>query len=645
MLAAPERITDIPHLDVLKSRSVISFLAGDLSTPAVGIRSKKDEEGLLLFGIHRIGERYTGWEVREDLEREELVLSYSYPGVREETRYFFGEREDGTGFYPHCDRTSKDEGRIFEAGEAFGLPLKLFWFEAKEIADLFQVFQEKRDCLEQAGALVHKVPFSEAYRVIKEKYQRENLYRGSQGSYYTVGVRRDTPLNHWQAGWVGGGMNNLPFLLEAEGEIFDRGLDTFRFVMDHLQFGNGWVTGIYAEGKCYGDAFEQTGGDHVLLVRKDADLLYFLLKERELIAGKSDGEGRKLLRKKDEEGIQKLCDAFVRFYHQYGQLGQFIDIQKEIPVVAGSASAAMAPGALALAYEVYGKEEYLQTAECLGRDYAENYLKKGIVNGGPGEILQAPDSESSFALLESYVQLYETTGKAEWLSLAEESCDLAMSWVMNYDFVFPADRTAAKRKVQTAGTVFANAQNKHSAPGICTLSGNSLLKMYRFTGEDKYLDWLEKISHSLTQFVSLKEDPEPTLEGPLLKEGYINERVQTSDWEGEETVGEFLNGSNWPEVTMLLTYVEVPGIYLDQTRKKVKVFDHVDCVRAVWTEDNVELTVYNPTRYAAEVTILTDRAGKADAGKKGCLGAVYFDRMEKVMVDAGKESTVRIRLN
>lgn len=207
-----------------------------------------------------------------------------------------------------------------------------------------------------------------------------------------------------------------------------------------------------------------------------------------------------------------------------------------------------------------------------------------------------------------------------------------MTWVMSYDFSFPQDRTAAKRKVQTRGTVFANAQNKHSAPGICTLSGNSLLNLYRFTGEEKYLDLLEAISHSLTQFVSLREDPEPTLEGPLLREGYINERVQTSDWEGPETVGEFLNGSNWPEVSMLLTYVEVPGIYLDLPGRKIKVFDHVECKSVAWKEDGAELDLFNSTSYTAVLTVFAD--GERAPGR-ACHN--YFPRMEKLTLAPGEQ--------
>ncbi len=170
---------------------------------------------------------------------------------------------------------------------------------------------------------------------------------------------------------------------------------------------------------------------------------------------------------------------------------------------------------------------------------------------------------------------------------AKKAFRLAVTWVMSYDFQFPKESTAGKLSAHTRGTVFANAQNKHSAPGICTLSGNSMLKLYRFTGEEIYLEWMRRISHAIPQFVSLNDRPVDTLSGKPLLTGYINERIQTSDWEGKHTVGEFLYGSNWPEVSML---------------------------------------------YDARVTVLAERGGNA---KK--LGHLYYARMEKILVPAGGE--------
>ena len=636
VMTAPQVITDIPHLDAEAPQSHISFLSGDMSTPAMGFFSEQDSRGLLLFGRHiaEDGGRYTGFEVKEDLDAQELQLIHCFPGVREGRKYFFGERADGSGFYPDSHSASTEEGAVFAAGTEWELPFAVYTFPAGGLDEFFRFFHSRRQVLETGEPGDHRVPFSKAYQAVKDKYQEQNYIAEGDGGYFAVGTRRDNPCQCWQAGWIGGGMNNLPFLLEDEGEAFARGLSTFQFILDRLQYDNGWVVGIYIDGRYCGDAFEEDPSGSILLVRKNADLLYFLLKEHRLLK-----EG-KLLRHGDEERIMKLCDAFVRLYKKYGQLGQFIDAAEEKMLVAHTSGAAIAAGALALAYEEFGREEYLQTAVALGGLYGDEYLKKGILNGCPGEICQAPDSEAAFGMLEAYVQLYETTGELRWLVSAQDACDIAMSWVMSYDFRFPEESTASKRGVHSIGTVFANAQNKHSAPGICTLSGNSLLKLYRFTGDRKYLDWLQLIAHSLTQFVSLEEWPEKTLEGPYLPAGYMNERVQTSDWEGSETVGEFLYGSNWPEVSMLLTYVEVPGIYADASGQIVRVFDHISCESAVWDEDGVTLELFNPTDFDAVVTALLDER----EDRRG-ITHNYFCKMEKINIAAGEKRTVSLFFN
>ena len=97
----------------------------------------------------------------------------------------------------------------------------------------------------EQGGTSDVVPFSAAYQAVKEKYQRENYI---EEGYYGVGTEQEHPLSCWQAGWVGGGMNNYPFLLEDEGEAFERGLSTFRFILDRLQLPSGWICGVYAKG-------------------------------------------------------------------------------------------------------------------------------------------------------------------------------------------------------------------------------------------------------------------------------------------------------------------------------------------------------------------------------------------------------------
>lgn len=622
-----EVITSIPHLDVEKMQSQISLLSGDMTSPLCGFYDFNGQSGSVLMGEHQCGSYYTGFTVNENQTDRQASFVLSVPGVRESTQYFFGDQNDGQGFRPDVSAPSQDTGAFFKQGERLTLTACVFHWDHISLQDFFKLVNNAKTTLENPS-IFYNVPFYKAYTSIKEKYQRENF---TEEGYYSVGTDWNKHQQCWQAGWIGGGINGYPFLLEDNSEAQQRAISTLRFIFSRLQHSSGWVYGMYGNGKFYSDGGDSKS-DSILLVRKNADLLYFSLKQ--LLWLSENG----IPTQEFEQPVKALCDAFVRLFHKYGQLGQFIDMATEEIVIGNSAGACMAVGALALASEYFQNPEYCHVAEQLGEYYYINYVNKGMLNGCPGEICQAPDSEAAFAMLESYVQLYETTRKSIWLSYAEYTCEIAMTWVMSYDFVFPAHSTAAKRGVHSSGTVFANAQNKHSAPGICTLSGNSLLKLFRFTGNAKYLQDLHVIAHSLPQYVSLAEDPEFTLEKKYLPPGYMNERVQTSDWEGKETVGEFLYGSNWPEVSMLLTFVEVPGVYVDFTSRTLQVFDHVECYVKKWDQDCVYLEIYNPTAYSTTVTLLADECTNTRR-----LTHNYFVQMKMETLSTGERKQIELK--
>ncbi len=611
-------ITDIPHLDKEKSVSRIQFRSGDMATPAMGYYDREKDGGEFILAKHEINGRYTGFTI-EEIENA-AAFRIQVPAVREEEKYYFGELPDGSGFYPTCDYPSDDKGMILRQGKKICFEVRKYWIASQTIPEYLKKCNVLREDMEE-GTEFCSIPFSAAYAAVKAKYAKYNF---AEEGYYRVGTETEVPPAYWQAGWVGGGMNTCSFLREDHGIAREQSLSTLKFIVEHLQQESGWYVPMYAKGKRYGDNF-QDDGSNISLTRKNGDMVYFLLKQAmELKSQKEMLPGL-------EASIRLQADAFVRFFRKNGQLGQFVDTDRDTLLQGGTACAAIAPAALALAYEYFGEETYLTTAEALGELYDREFLQKGVLNGGPGEICQAPDSESAFAFLESCVQLYETTGKEIWLSRAKEAFELAITWVVSYDFHFPEESTAAGLGAHTRGTVFANAQNKHSAPGICTLSGNSMLKLYRFTGDTRYLTWMSRISHVLSQFVSLENRPVYTLAGKNLPSGYFNERVQTCDWEGKETIGEFLYGSNWPEVTMLLTYTEIPGIYVDLEKELIWCSDHVKAEFWENEEDEFCLKITNPSDYDAKVTLLVDES------RNQKLGHLYFHRMEQIEIRAGEE--------
>ena len=102
----------------------------------------------------------------------------------------------------------------------------------------------------------------------------------------------------------------------------------------------------------------------------------------------------------------------------------------------------------------------------------------------------------------------------------------------------------------------ANVQNRHAAPGFCISSADALLRLSKLTGDPLYRDLCEDVRAFMPQVVSTKESPfiaklwtdSPKAQLP----GAMNERVNLSNWEGEDGRGEIFSGGCWCEASFLL---------------------------------------------------------------------------------------------
>jgi hypothetical protein len=151
------------------------------------------------------------------------------------------------------------------------------------------------------------------------------------------------------------------------------------------------------------------------------------------------------------------------------------------------------------------------------------------------------------------------------------------------------------------GAVNANAQNKHGAPGICTHSGQALLKLYRANGDLFYAELLQDIARNMPQYLPHPLNP---IEGT--KEGWMCERVSTTDW--LEGIGEISYLTTWSETALMLTYVEIPGLYVQPDKGICIPFDHVEVQSQNETENTLEVVLHNPTKGIATVKVLVENA-------------------------------------
>ena len=515
-------MTDVPGMGVDGAGS-FEVTAGDLATPCAALFFPKEKEGLMLFTEQHINGKNLGFSGTRGR------ITVTCPSRRSE-RYRLCR--------PHLP--SGDTGIGVKRGETVKTRYRIFTFPCESILSLYSAFFDKRKCL-----LSDPRPKNGYTKELWDLMERHFNTADWSGEYYG-GASKTT----WQPGWVGGGMSSYPLLLDGDATSKERAKKTLDFIAKN-QAPSGFFYSIVRDGRVYGDGFGSPGLENVHHIRKSADVLYFLFKHFSIPGLEIKPEW--------EESAVKCADAFCTLFERYGKFGQLADMTTGEMIVGTSAAGAMAPGALARAARYFKNAKYLDTAEKSADHLYENYLSKGMMNGGPAELLCAPDSESAFALLESMVALYEETGKKEYLKRAEEALWFCSSWVVSYSYRFPETSLFGKLGINTVGCVFANVQNKHAAPGICTLSGDSIYKIYKNTGDKRVLELIKDIARAIPQCVSTEERPFYSWDEPpkRLSPGSINERVNMSDWEGKRNVGAVFGESCWCETSLLLTFTEL----------------------------------------------------------------------------------------
>jgi len=633
----PTTVSDVPRLALRPGPSRMQLRAGDLATPAVGLFFPRLHRGLLVYTGVCTAKGWVGFDVEETDDRSRASVRIMVPAVREEVRYRI------------ADNTvpSDDVAPTWRAGDLARLPILVVAFPCSDVIELYRRFFDHRTDLLRAGALEHGLPFSAAFDIIERKYNEGGNWEPDHG-YYAVGMRESAPQD-WQVGWVGGGMSSLPLLSDGSPRSRERARSTLDFMTGPGQDEGGLYFGFHHRGEFFQDVAQwyerhlarggspddATGralGSHPRghLVRKSADAMTFLAKQILLVRARGED-----VRPGWVDSLARVSTAIATILERSGQFGQYADGRTLEVQVGGTTSAAIAPAGLALAARVLADDRLAEAAARGGEHLFERFRGNGFTNGGPGDMLQNPDSESAYALLESMVVLWEQTGDERWIGRARAVADYASTWTMSYDFPFPPESTFGRLGMRTTGSTFANTQNKHSSPGLCTLSGESVFKLFRATGDPRYLELVTAMAHNITQYLSRDDRPVFALaRGEYMPAGWMNERVETSDW--LEPLGEIFYGSCWCEVSCMLTFTEIPGVYVRTDAGLVHTIDHVDA--ALVSKPNADTAVVeitNPTAFPARVKVLAETAERSAKP----LGPNYLADAPVVEVEPG--ATVR----
>ncbi len=598
---ADQIVAEIPRLERMEgSLSRIQLLSRDLTTPAVGFWHPVNKEAVFLVTGQGIAKGDTLFEITENPGHNDAWVRFTLPGVRENHYYNLDGKQP-----------SPDHGVTFTAGETVDLKLAVYRFPCEDLKRFHKFFFgiRKRDMpdrtelpgvtLSRAQELQHKVVAEDRWSEQHKLFWDEN-----KASWY------------FQTGWTGGMMKDYPVC--ATGSDVDR-----KHVAAALQtYNGGWAP----SGLMYGrfDREGYWGGDNVVpefgplanrpymkdwtLSRRHGDVLIYLLKTARLIRRQQPDCG---LPPDFLRNLRTTADVLCRTFAKSGQLGQYLDLVTGDVRVGGSTAAANIPSGLLLAWREFDDQKYLATARALARQLYDRYAADGNMNGTPADILQSPDSEGPTLLLDSLCELYDATGDAQWLRKAEHCAWLLATWVGSYDYDFSRHFPGCefqRLNLKTVGAVFASCQNRIGVPGLCVSSGVSLLRLYRATGEVRYLELLRDIAFCLMRAMARPERPSYGEDGTLIPAGWIAERFSTPD---VHMPGVFWKASTpWCQTAMMLTCLELPSLYVVADRAFVCAFDTIR-VEAVQTGlHGLELTVTNPTDFPARYTVMLETSAE-----------------------------------
>jgi hypothetical protein len=489
------------------------------------------------------------------------------------------------------------KGAAVPEGSSFSVAVSYFAMRCPDVIGLFEALQPVRKTVRPEFKRTCNLPLSRAAAMVEDNFNSRMWADGPENQFYINAMMPDyniarrgvsglTPGWQLQVGWCAGAITGYALLKMGNEESCTRS----RKMMDRIAGGlspSGLFWSIYANGGW--DAKDNgTGWQHI---RMSADATFYFLKATAL------ERSRGLEHPDWEKAAASNLDAFRQLWTEHRDFGHKVDHNTLAIVDPGTAAGALCIGGLALGASLPHGAEYLSVAREASEAFYEQFVRTGWIVAGPLDIPNAPDSESVTTLLESYITMYEVTKDRVYLKYAQETARHLSTWIVAYNATFPGGTFCRKAGIQTVGGVLANAQNHHIGPSFCTNSGSALLRLYQYTGDTLPLRLLEDVTRGMPQFVSTGN------ELFRLAPGMVSEQFNMSDELGSRGEMGWVCAS-WPATCVLLSYGEVPSVFVDLDRDRCAVFDQIE---ASFDATRRSLRLINPTDYPAKVRVQRSR--------------------------------------
>lgn len=181
---------------------------------------------------------------------------------------------------------------------------------------------------------------------------------------------------------------------------------------------------------------------------------------------------------------------------------------------------------LSEAYKVFREEKFKVSAKKAGGYYSKFVLDE-FIYGAPEDAFMVPTSEDTYNALISYVLLYEIDSDGFWLELARRSADLMMTFRFPYNLKFKEHTILNAYDFRTIGGDIASPLNQHLHNyGLMCIP--EILKLYKFTGDDYYLDrTIDNICFSL-QFIARDDGDFNAFKGMMSEQFYYVDWLRPS---------------------------------------------------------------------------------------------------------------------
>ena len=578
---APQRA--IPQLAAAQNFQVDTPVY-TLSIPLAAFLEKRTGETLMVLTEPETALGIAGFScVTRDDDRRISVMAPVY----RESRYRHNRYEPAA-----------PKGAAVAQGASFSVPVSYFAMHCAEVPGLFDALQPVRAMVRQDFQRTNQLPLSAAAALVEDNFNTRMWADAADEQFYinamlpnydiaTKGVSGLIPGWQLQVGWCAGAITGYALLKMGSEQSCQRA----RAMFDRIATGispSGLFWSIYANGKWDSARNNVPGWQHT---RMSSDATFYFLKAIKL------ERGRGIEHPDWEKAATSNLDGFTRLWTEYHDFGHKVDLETLTIVEPGTAAGALCIGGLALGAHMPHGNEYLAAAREASKAFYERYVLAGWIVGGPLDIPNAPDSESVTALLESYVTMYEVTKDRLYLRYARDTARLLSTWIVAYNATFPEETFCQKDGVQTVGGVLANSQNHHIGPSFCTNSGSALLRLYRYTGDTLPLRLLEDVISGLPQYVSTGK------EAFKMAPGMVSEQFNMSDELGSRGEMGWVCAS-WPETCVLLSYGEVPSVFVDLSNGRYAVFDQIE---VTFDAKSHLLHLLNPTAYPAKMRVEKSR--------------------------------------